>query len=190
MKQSSCVVWCAHPALPRVCIQFVRVSPTRKKVFARPLIRERPGGKLVITSALRAAHFQSGSRRDQASMGIIDRLNADLIHINRGTQKTEPSLAKSWTISKDGTQFTLSSCARASGFLTVLPFDADDVVFSYTAYLDEKVPSLHRDLLLVDDKPVKVEKIDAYTVRFIFPGAVCACGTRFRQSGHSPASSY
>ena len=32
---------------------------------------------------------------------------ADRIHINRQTLKVEPGLAKSGTVSKDGTQFTL-----------------------------------------------------------------------------------
>jgi peptide/nickel transport system substrate-binding protein len=46
------------------------------------------------------------------------------------------------------------------------PFDADDVLFSFRVYLDEKVHSPQRDLLIVHDQPVSVEKVDAYTVRF------------------------
>ena len=46
------------------------------------------------------------------------------------------------------------------------PFDADDVVFSFQVYLDEKVHSPQRDLLVVNDKPIVVKKIDAYTVSF------------------------
>ena len=60
----------------------------------------RPGGKLVVPQRSEPRTFNPVPAVDQASMGIIDRLNADLIHINRQTQKTEPSLAKSWASSK------------------------------------------------------------------------------------------
>ena len=44
---------------------------------------------------------------DAVSREVIERLNADLIEINRATQKTEPALAKSWQISRDGRTYTL-----------------------------------------------------------------------------------
>jgi peptide/nickel transport system substrate-binding protein len=105
---------------------------------------------------------------DQNSYGVNARLQADLIHINRATQKTEPALAKSWTVSKEGTQFTLK-LRRGLRFSDGQPFDADDVLFSFKVYLDEKVHSSQRDLLIISGKPLKVEKLDAYTVRFTFP---------------------
>ena len=46
------------------------------------------------------------------------------------------------------------------------PFNADDVVFSFQVYLDEKIHSPQRDLLIVGGKPLAVQKIDSYTVRF------------------------
>ena len=105
---------------------------------------------------------------DQNSYGVNARLQADLIHINRATQKTEPALAKSWTVSKDGTQFTLK-LRHGLRFSDGQPFDADDVLFSFKVYLDEQVHSSQRDLLIISGKPFKVEKLDAYTVRFTFP---------------------
>jgi peptide/nickel transport system substrate-binding protein len=169
MKQSSCLMKLAV----LLCALFVSnsfaLTSAQEEVFRSSADPGKPGGKLVITQRSEPRTFNPVPASDQASMGIIDRLNADLIHINRATQKTEPSLAKSWTMSKDGTQFVVK-LRKGIKFSDGAPLDADDVVFSFTAYLDEKVPSVHRDLLLVDDKPVKVEKIDAYTVRFTFPG--------------------
>ena len=49
---------------------------------------------------------------------------------------------------------------------TVKPLDADDVVFSFQVYLDEKIDSPQRDLLVVGGKPISVEKVDQYTVQF------------------------
>jgi peptide/nickel transport system substrate-binding protein len=39
-------------------------------------------------------------------------------------------------------------------------------VFSFQLYLDEKIHSPQRDLLVVGGKPIEVQKIDQYTVRF------------------------
>lgn len=90
---------------------------------------------------------------------------ADLIHVNRGSQQTEPSLAKSWKASPDGRIFTLK-LRRGVRFSDGQAFNADDVVFSFQVYLDEKVHSPQRDLLVVAGKPIEVQKIDPYTVRF------------------------
>ena len=169
MKQSSCVLLLVILICTLSVSSLVAGSSTQEESFRVSADPGKAGGKLAITQRSEPRTFNPVPANDQASMGIIDRLNADLIHINRATQRTEPSLAKSWTVSKDGTQFVVK-LRKGIKFSDGVPFDADDVVFSYSAYLDEKVPSLHRDLLLVDDKPMKVEKIDAYTVRFIFPG--------------------
>ena len=71
-------------------------------------------------------------------------MHADLIHVNRETQQTEPALAKSWTVSPDGRRFTVT-LRRGVRFSDGDPFDADDVVFSFQVYLDEKVASPYRD---------------------------------------------
>ncbi len=89
---------------------------------------------------------------------------ADLIHINRETQQTEPALARSWTVSPDGRRFTLS-LRRGVRFSDGDPFDADDVLFSFQVYLDEKVASPQRDLLIVGGQPIAVRKLDQYTVQ-------------------------
>jgi peptide/nickel transport system substrate-binding protein len=131
------------------------------------------GGKLVIAQRSEPRTFNPVVAVDQNSYGLNARLQADLIHINRATQKTEPALAKSWTVSKDGTVFTLK-LRRGVRFSDGQPFDADDVLFSFKVYLDEQVHSSQRDLLIISGKPVKVEKLDASTVRFTFPSPYSA----------------
>jgi peptide/nickel transport system substrate-binding protein len=126
------------------------------------------GGKLVIAQRSEPRTFNPVVAVDQNSYGVNARLQADLIHINRATQNTEPALAKSWSVSKDGTQFTLK-LRRGLRFSDGHSFDADDVLFSFKVYLDEQVHSSQRDLLIISGKPMKVEKLDSYTVRFTFP---------------------
>ena len=126
-----------------------------------------PGGRLVVAQRAEPKTLNPVMLLDQPSREVVRRLHADLIHINRYTQKTEPALAKSWKMSPDGKQFTLQ-LRRGLQFSDGSPFDADDVVFSFKVYLDENVHSPQRDLLIVGGKPMIVEKLDTYTVRFTF----------------------
>lgn len=125
----------------------------------------RSGGRLVITMRSEPKTLNPVLAQDAPSRDVIRCLTADLIHINRASQKTEPALAKSWTVSRDGKQYTLR-LRRGLRFSDGQPLDADDVVFSFQVYLDEKIDSPQRDLLVVGGKPISVEKVDQYTVQF------------------------
>src|SRR5947207_7533776 len=95
-------------------------------------------------------------------------MQADLVHINRETQLTEPALAKSWKISPDGLQYTLV-LRRGLKFSDGFPLDADDVLFTFQLYLDEKIHAPQRDLLIFDGKPISVRKLDSQTLVFQLP---------------------
>jgi len=126
------------------------------------------GGRLVVAQRSEPKTLNPVTAADAPSREVIGQLNADLIHINRGTQQTESALAKSWTVSKDGRTYTLK-LRRGLRFSDGQPFNADDVVFSFQAYLDETIHSPQRDLLVVGGKPLEVRKLDDYTVRFTLP---------------------
>ena len=123
------------------------------------------GGRLVVALRSEPKTLNPAMAVDETSRDVIRCLTADLIHINRWSLKTEPSLAKSWNVSRDGRQYTLE-LRRGLHFSDGEPFTADDVIFSFQVYLDEKVDSSQRDLLVVGGKPIVVVKVDAYTVRF------------------------
>src|ERR1700691_2423556 len=123
------------------------------------------GGRLVVALRSEPKTLNPALALDEPSRDVIRCLTADLIHINRGSLKTEPSLAKSWSVSRDGRQYTLQ-LRRGVRFSDGQAFNADDVIFSFQVYLDEKVDSSQRDLLVVGGKPITVVKVDDYTVRF------------------------
>ena len=127
------------------------------------------GGTLVFAQRNEPKTFNPVIAADAASRELIQRVMADLIHINRATQLTEPALAKSWTVSNDGLHYVLS-LRRGVRFSDGQPFTADDVVFSFQVYLDEKVRSPQRDLLLLEGKPISVRKLDSYRVAVDLPG--------------------
>jgi peptide/nickel transport system substrate-binding protein len=123
------------------------------------------GGALTVGQRSEPKTLNPATAADAPSREVIGRLMADLIHINRASQQTEPALAKSWTVSKDGRVFTVN-LRHGLRFSDGQPFDADDVIFSFEVYLDEKLHSPQRDLLVVGGKPITVQKINQHSVRF------------------------
>src|ERR1041385_1136448 len=138
----------------------------------------RYGGRLVVGQRSEPKTLNPVTATDAISREVIGRCNADLISINRISQKTEPGLAQSWKTSPDGRVFTLK-LRKGLHFSDGHPFDADDVMFSFSLYLDEAVGSPQRDLLIIDGKPLMVTKSDQYTVRFTLPRPYAAAERLF-----------
>ncbi len=125
----------------------------------------RIGGRIVVGLRSEPKTLNPILAADDTSRDVIRCMTSDLIHISRETLKTEPALAKAWTVSRDGKQYTLH-LRQGLRFSDGQPLDADDVLFSFRLYLDEKVHSPQRDLLVIGGKPVEVQKVDDFTVRF------------------------
>lgn len=123
----------------------------------------RAGGRLVFALRSEPKTLNPVTAVDNASRDVIGRMMADLVHIDRQTQRTTPALARSWTVSPDGRRYTLE-LRRGLRFSDGHPLDADDVVFSFQCYLDERNASPERDQLIVGGKPVVVRKLAAYRV--------------------------
>ena len=143
-----------------------------------PDVSGRYGGHLTIGERSEPKTLNPVTSTDAVSREVIGRLMGDLIDINRSSQQTEPALAKSWKISSDGRTFTLQ-LRKGIRFSDGVPFDADDVVFSFGVYMDEAVDSPQRDLLIIDGKPIAVSKVDQYTVRFVLPRPYAAAERLF-----------
>src|SRR5262249_12879744 len=138
----------------------------------------RAGGAPVIAARAEPKTFNPVVALDAPSREVIWRMHADLIHINRETQRTEPALARSWTVSRDGLHYVLH-LRPGVRFSDGRPFDADDVAFSFATYLDERVHAPQRDLLMIDGKPIGVRKVAAPTVAVDLPGPYAAAERLF-----------
>jgi peptide/nickel transport system substrate-binding protein len=136
------------------------------------------GGRLVVGERAEPKTLNPVTATDSVSREVIGRIHADMIEINRASQQTEPALAKSWNISKDGRTFVLH-LRKGIRFSDGYPFDADDVLFSFAVYLDESVGSPQRDLLIIDGKPPTITKLDQYTVQFVLPRPYAAAERLF-----------
>ncbi len=141
-----------------------------------PGLSGRAGGRLVYGERSEPKTLNPIFASDTVSRNIINRLMADLVHINRGTLKTEPALAKSCKVSANGLRYDVE-LRQGLKFSDGHPFDADDVVFTFQVYLDEKVNSPQRNFWILDGKPIGVRKIDSHRVWFELP-RVNAVGDR------------
>jgi peptide/nickel transport system substrate-binding protein len=124
-----------------------------------------PGGRLVVAFRAEPKTLNPLTAGDAPSRQVIGLMQSDLIHINRATQLTEPALAKSWTVSKDGLEYVLK-LREGLRFSDGHPVDADDLLFSFQLYLDENVHAPQRDLLIVGGKPIILRKLDSHTIAF------------------------
>ncbi len=115
---------------------------------------------------------------DMSSRAVTSIMHSDLLHINRKTDAVEPSLAKSWQVSRGGQTYTLH-LRQGIRFSDGAPFTADDVLFSFQVYLDPELNAPQRDLLIIDGHPIQVARIDQYTVRFDLPRPYAAASRLF-----------
>src|SRR4029078_4468591 len=120
--------------------------------------RARRGGQLVGAERSAPRSFNPVVITDNPSKTVLERINSDLIHINRKTFKTEAALAKSWTASQDGREAPIK-LRPGLKFSDGHALPADDVVFTFQVYLDEKLGAPQRDLLIVAGKPLSVRQV-------------------------------
>ena len=142
--------------------------PTQERIAEESLVVPgeigQRGGRLVVSLRAEPKTLNPLTAVDAPSREVIlGAMQADLIHINRATQLTEPALAKSWKVSADGLQYTLT-LRKGLQFSDGQPVDADDILFTFRVYLDENVHATQRDQLIVGGKPIVARKVDAYTV--------------------------
>jgi len=145
--------------------QPVSTSAGREELLALPGELGHPGGRLVVSLRAEPKTLNPLLSADAPSREVIAAMQSDLVHINRATQLTEPALAKSWRISPDGLQYTLT-LRQGLRFSDGHPLDADDVLFTFRLYLDGNLHSPQRDLLIIGGKPIAVRKLDSQTVVF------------------------
>lgn len=144
--------------------------PKREKVPV-PRGSETPGygGSFVLDSISDPKSFNPVIAKETSTTMITDFLFEGLTQINPFTTEMEPRLARSWEFSPDGKVWTFHLREDVKWF-DGRPLTSDDVVFTYNdLYYNPDIPTSARDILTIDGKRIKVEKVDTYIVRFILP---------------------
>lgn len=151
-----------------IAAAFPQQKETKEELLVLPGEMGRSGGRLVISLRGEPKTLNPLIAVDTRSREVISVMQADLVHINRATQLTEPALAKSWKVSPNGLEYTVV-LRQGIKFSDGQPLDADDVLFTFRVYLDESLHGPQRDFLIVGGKPITVRKVDARTVVFQLP---------------------
>lgn len=127
------------------------------------------GGQVVLSILSDPKSFNPVTSKDAVTSAIISHVFEGLTTLNVHTLQPEPHLAKSWDVSADGLTWDFH-LRRDVYWSDGVPFSADDVVFTYNdLYYNPEIPNSAADTLLIEGRPIEVQKIDDYTVRFILP---------------------
>jgi len=126
------------------------------------------GQRLITATISDPKTFNPLIAVDASSGGATDELFDGLVRLNARTLEPEPVLAERWEYNADGTvcTFHLRHDVR---WHDGQPFTAADVVFTFDAIFDERVPNSSKHVLTVDGQRIKAEAVDDYTVRLILP---------------------
>ncbi|WNO03847.1 ABC transporter substrate-binding protein [Rhodoferax mekongensis] len=133
---------------------------------------------LVYCSEGSPENFYPGVNTTGTSFDVTEQIYDNLVHFERGGTKVEPSLAESWTISKDGLEYTFKlrkgvKFQSNKNFKPSRDFNADDVLFMFERQWKENDPyfrvtspnhAYFGDMGM--PKLLKsVDKVDEYTVK-------------------------
>ena len=153
-----------------VLLCFPAQLPAQEALAEDLLVTQAPpgqrGGRLVVALRAEPSSLNPAIAGDHPSRTVVGVLNADLVHLNRASQRAEPALARSWTLSPDRRRIRVD-LRRGLRFSDGEPLDADDVVFTFQVLLDEAVASPYRGFLVVGGEPVEVRKVGDYAVELV-----------------------
>ncbi len=153
------------------CVFFS--APVRAGVWEEPVTSYtlhcgQPGGRLIFSTTSDPKSFNPVVAKETSTTAITGFLFEGLTDTDPLTLEVIPCLAESWE-SENGKVWTFH-LRRDVRWNDGQPFTADDVVFTYNQLIyNPDIPSSSRDIFTLEGKPIIVEKIDDYTVRFTLP---------------------
>jgi len=147
--------------------KVVKYGAAPKESYAPKIGRY--GGQLVWPSFGEGLKtFNPVTAGETSTTDYTARIFDGLLFTDPWTNEVKPWLAESWKHSDDYLVWTFH-LRKDVKFNNGMPLTADDVVFSFETIYRPDIVCSSRDLLTVDGKPWKVEKVDTYTVRIILP---------------------
>lgn len=91
----------------------------------------------------------------------------NLVRWSADWTEVQPNIASSWTVSEDATTFTFT-LREDMKWSDGAPFTADDIMFWYEVFSDERLTPSKHPIYVGPEGPVTVTKIDELTVEFQF----------------------
>ncbi|WP_213164593.1 ABC transporter substrate-binding protein [Kaustia mangrovi] len=106
---------------------------------AAPATAQTPPGVLIVGQIAEPKSLDPQAVTAVNDFRILMNIYDGLVRYKDGTLEVEPALAKSWTISEDGTVYTFK-LREGVTFHDGSPFNAEAVVFDFQRMLDENHP--------------------------------------------------
>ncbi len=136
--------------------------------LASPSVAQTPPGVLIVGQIAEPKSLDPAADTAVNDFRILVNIYDGLVRYKSGTLQPEPSLAKSWTISKDGKTYTFK-LREGVKFHDGTPFNAEAVKFNFDRMLDKKNP--YHDtgpfpLAFFFSDVDKVKAVDDHTVEF------------------------
>jgi peptide/nickel transport system substrate-binding protein len=142
-----------------------------------PPVAERVGQDPLVMKPVHAVGKYGGTLRRSFFGGVAAAANAhrfltgpmSLLYVDPAWTKVVPNIARGFEQSADGKTLTIQ-LRRGMKWSDGAPFTADDILFWYEDIYQNKqlFPGTSPDMV-VAGKPVVIEKVDQYTVRFVSP---------------------
>ena len=126
--------------------------------------------ELVVSSISDPKTFNPHTANETSSTTAFAGVFEGLTTSDGVTLEVIPALAERWEVAEDTVTWTFH-LRRGVTFHDGTPLTADDVVFTFNGIImNEDVPGVAmRDILTIGDEPVRCEKVDEHTVRFVTP---------------------
>ncbi len=129
------------------------------------------GGRLVFYITNDPKSFNPIVSQESTTSRITSFLFVGLTQGDSLTLEVLPSLAKKWETKEKG-KVWIFNLRDDVYWSDGKKFTADDVVFTFNDIIyNHDIPTGARDILTIEGKEIKVEKIDDYTVKFTLPVA-------------------
>ncbi len=147
--------------------EFVQ-TPIPEDAAQSALEPGKPSGIFIRTEIGELATLNPLVAEDRSSSAAIGLMSGALTEFDWVDEEIIPGLAKSWDISEDQKTFTFH-LRKGVHWSNGAPFSADDVIFSYKCYYDDRFPNRSKFYLTINGKPCEIIKIDDYTVQITAP---------------------
>jgi len=127
------------------------------------------GGTLTLATTSDPKSFNPILAKETSTTQITGLIFEGLTRVNGITLEVEPNLAESWKIENDGLTY-IFKLRNDVLWHDGEKFTADDVVFTFKELIfNPDIPSSARDIFTIEGKPIEVEKINEYEVKFSLP---------------------
>jgi peptide/nickel transport system substrate-binding protein len=146
----------------------VKLSAADTAGFQKTSVNGKRGGTLMLATFVDPKTFNTLISKETSSGNAIGLMFDGLVTRNAETLEIEPALAESYEHSKDGRTWTFklrSGLKWSDG----KPVTADDVTFTLDLIYDPKVDTTSREVMLIDKKPWRYQKLDDRTIQIETP---------------------